>query len=241
VITFAENIVVAYALAGEATSEWRYPRRVGEFAQGVNLMVGSRKSWFKKSAQPDIVALDDHYVSGFDFTDDSAQIRLRRRPDQPDSYVFILRRIDANLVAEVHHPDVPDSLPAPVDSGDKAHVERLWQLLRSAAMNALEHKTRVVSVHLDGEDVFGEGKVPELIVRIVKLLAPIVAEIARRSPNTQELSLKVEHEGGRREEIYLKKADLVAKLAPLGPQERAVFAPLALGQTEPSVVIAQNE
>jgi hypothetical protein len=157
-----------------------------------------------------------------------------------DSFAFDIRRVDMQLWAEVSHPDDPDVGAArlPVDAGDKMHLERLWQMLRKHAMPALEHKSRIVSVHLDGEEVFGADKVSVLITRIVRILAPTVAEIAKRSPNPNELSLKIEHDGGRREELYLKKGDLAMRIAPLGPLERSVFAPLPLGQQEETVQIA---
>jgi hypothetical protein len=237
VISFAEAIIVGYTLAAEQLADWRHPRKVGELAPGIQLMVGAKKSWFKKTSQPELVSLDEYILGGFELSDDAAFIRLRRRPEQPDSLVFTVRRIDTNLVAEVTHPDDPEGqVPSPVDAQDRAHLERLWQLLRKSVMPAIEHKTRVVSIHLDGEEIFASEKVQQLVQRIIKLLAPTVAEIARRSPNPIELSLKIEHEGGRREEIYVKKADLVAKLIPLAPPEIAVFAPLALGQQEPTVI-----
>jgi hypothetical protein len=105
-------------------------------------------------------------------------------------------------------------------------------MLKKSIGPATEHKTRVVSIHLDGEEIFVADKVLALVMRLIQMMAPTVAEIARRSPNQQELSLKIEHDGGRREEIYVKKADLVSKLIPLAPPEVAVFAPLALGQAE---------
>jgi hypothetical protein len=55
-----------------------------------------------------------------------------------------------------------------------------------------------------------------------------VGEIARRSPNAHELSLKVENDSGRREEIYLRKAQLVSSLSSVTPKERGVFDPLGL-------------
>jgi hypothetical protein len=73
------------------------------------------------------------------------------------------------------------------------------------------------------------------------MFAPIVAEIARRSPNALELSLKCETDGGRREELYLRKKDLVAKLEPLTPPARALFAPLALTREESGVEIAEED
>src|SRR5262249_14288004 len=150
--------------------------------------------------------------------EDMAQFRLRKRPDLPDSFAFMVRRTETNLVAEVRHPDDPQAegqLPAVVEAGDRVHLERLWQLLRKSVSPLLDHRTRVTSVHLDAEDVFSGQRVPELISRIVRILSPTVAEVARRSPNPQELSLKIEHDGGRREEIYVKKADLVDKLEAL--------------------------
>ena len=55
-----------------------------------------------------------------------------------------------------------------------------------------------------------------------------MAEVARRSPNEHELSLKVENDTGRREEIYLRKAQLVSALASVTPKARGVFDPLGL-------------
>jgi hypothetical protein len=241
VISFAEGIVVGYTLAGDALPEWRHPRKISEFAQGINLMVGSKKSWFKKTVQPELVQLDEYILAGFELSDDAAYIRLRKRPELPDSYLFTIRRVDTHLQAEVQYVDDPEAqgqMPSAVDAGDRVHLERLWTILKKSVMPATEHKTRVVSIHLDGEEIFVADKVLPLVMRLIKMMAPTVAEIARRSPNQQELSLKIEHDGGRREEIYVKKADLVAKLIPLAPPEVQVFAPMQLGQAEPSVVTA---
>jgi len=237
VLSFAEGIVVGYTLAPDALPEWRHPRKINEFAPGINLMIGAKKSWFKKTVQPEMVQLDELLLGGFEMSEDAAFIRLRKRPEMPDSYVFTVRRVDTNLQAEVQYADDPEAqgqLPTAVDSGDKVHLERLWQILKKSVAPATEHKTRVVSIHLDGEEIFAADKVLALVMRLIAMMAPTVAEIARRSPNQAELSLKIEHDGGRREEIYVKKADLVAKLIPLAPPEVAVFQPLALGQAPPS-------
>lgn len=235
VISFAEGIVVGYTLAGDALPEWRHPRKINEFAQGITLMIGAKKSWFKKTLQPEMVVLDELILGGFELSDDAAFIRLRKKPELPDSYIFTIRRVDTHLQAEVQYPDDPEAqgqLPTAVDAGDRVHLERLWTILKKSVAPATEHKTRVVSIHIDGEEIFAADKVLALVMRLIQMMAPTVAEIARRSPNPQELSLKIEHDGGRREEIYVKKTDLVAKLIPLAPAEVAVFAPLALGQAE---------
>jgi hypothetical protein len=185
--------------------------------------------------QPEVIHLDDYIVSGFELDEDAAEIRLRRKPDMRDSLVFNIRRQVDLLLAEVHRPgeeESPDAPPTAVEPGDSEQLERLWQLLRRSVSDVLLHKDKLIAVHLDGEDVFDTDKVLPLVQRIVKHLAPTVAEIGKRSPNPAELSLKQESDKGRREEIYLRKQDLFDKLAPLSPKARAVFAPLALERVE---------
>ncbi len=243
VLTLSEGIVVGYTLSVDALSEWQHPRKVFEFAQGIELMVGAKKSWFKKTIEAERIKLDDYFLSGFDLSDDTAEIRLRKKPEATDSLVFALTRVEANLIAEVHHPDDAEAegqLSSMVDPNDRGELERLWTLLRARVVSALDKKDRVIAVHFEGEDVFESNRVVAMVERIIQMIAPTVAEIARRSPNARELSLKVENDDGRREEIYLRKADLLAKLSGLQLTERQLFGPLALGPADwvPSAVIA---
>ncbi|MDB4995322.1 MAG: hypothetical protein JWM74_2754 [Myxococcaceae bacterium] len=245
ILTYPGQIVCGYALSTTAVEEWRHPRKVSEFASGIDLMVGARRSWFKKTAERDVVHLDDLYIGGFILGDDAAEIRLRRRPEQKDALFVKIQRVDTDLVAHVQvahnesDPEGPQS--SAIDGQDRVHVERLWQLLRSRVAAMLAHRDRVTGVHLDFEDVFEKNLVVTLLERVVDIMAPTVHEIARRSPNPRELSLKVESDLGQREEIYVKKEDLVRKLEVLALEERRLFAPLALGQAEfflPGVIVA---
>jgi hypothetical protein len=70
------------------------------------------------------------------------------------------------------------------------------------------------------------------------MFAPTVREIAKRSPNEFELSLKQENDSGRREEIYLRKEQLVSNLQPLSSVGREVFAPLGLDTWVPGLTTA---
>jgi hypothetical protein len=173
---------------------------------------------------------------GFELRDDRAEIRLRRRPEQPDSIVFSLQRLEARLTAEVHYPDDAEAesgLPAVLDGTSAAEVERLWQLLRGACGPVLTRKKRLVRLTLAGEDVFEANLGTQVVGLVVGVIAPVVAEIARRSPNAHELSLKMENDAGRREEIYLRKAQLISSLASVAPKARRVFDPLGLIASDP--------
>ena len=229
------GIVASYTLSPANLPEWRQPRKVSEFARDVDLMVGGRKSWFKKTVERELVHLDDLIVSGFDLSDEAAEIRMRRRPDQRDSLHFSIKRIDAGVYAQVHFPDDPETeqaLPSGVQPTDAAQLERLWQLLRSGSSTALDQRERVATIHLDLEDVFESHREVELMDRIIRLLGPQVTEIERKSPSPHELSLKFESDSGERKEIYLKKIELLRKLEPLSLDARMKFAPLALWHEE---------
>ena len=228
--THPHAIVTAFTLTVSELPVWAHPRRVGEFAKGVDLPVGVKKSWFGKGASATLAHLDDYIVGGFELADDRAEISLRRKPAEKDVLTFSVRRENDVLIADVHHPNEVDAqtLPTTLDTAGIAQVERLWQLLRAGVSDVLAHRERLIKIELDGEDVLAADRVAPLVKAIVALLAPVVAEVAKRSPNAQELSLKAENDDGRREEIYVKKADLLVGLEGLEAEERALFAPLGL-------------
>jgi hypothetical protein len=150
--------------------------------------------------------------------------------------VFTLKRLEERLTAEVHHPDDAEAesgLPAVLDQSSAVEVERLWQLLRAGCGPLLGKKKRLVRLTLAGEDVLGGDLGTPVVALVVGVIAPVVAEVARRSPNAHELSLKVENDSGRREEIYLRKAQLISALASVTPKVRRVFDPLGLIASDP--------
>ena len=70
---------------------------------------------------------------------------------------------------------------------------------------------------------------------ITSEIACTTLEVVRKSPNANELSLKREGDGGRREELYLKREQLIATLAALPHERRGIFAPLGLEDWVPAV------
>jgi hypothetical protein len=231
IFSYEGGLVAGFTLAGGEVEDWRYPRHVRDFAQQMMLPVGVKRSLFKRSVAPETITLDELTIGGFELRDDRAELRLRRRAEMPDSLVFNLKRTEDRLSAEVHHPDDAEAesgLPAVLDQTSAAEVERLWQLVRSACGPVVARKKHLVRLSLGGTDVFEHDLGKRVVSLVVAAIAPIVGEVARRSPNAHELSLKVENDSGRREEIYLRKAQLVSSLSSVAPKERGVFDPLGL-------------
>jgi hypothetical protein len=226
VLVHPDNLVTSFQLV--PPGDWQKARHVSDFATGVTLPVGLKRSLFKRTAQHEPITLDEWVLGGFDVADETCELRLRRKPAEKDSLVFNLRAGDSGTYAEVHHPGETgtEALPPVLDAQDAVQLERFWTLLRSACGPLQAHRSRLISALLEGRDVFESNSATKLVVMIVKQLAPIAQEISRRSPNPAELSLKIEDDGGKRQEIYLKKSLLGAKLGNVPFSERHVFEPL---------------
>jgi len=244
IFTHEDGMLVAtFTLGGDEDEAWRTLRRVRDVVEGVTLPVGVKRSIFKRTVAAETISLDDYIIGGFELRDDFAEIRLRKKPEQPDSLVLRVRRQEDRVIAEVHYPDdaEADGLAPVLDTVSAAELERVWQLLRSACAPVLSKKRRLVSLVLGGNDVLGADLGSGVVALVVKSVAPVVAEVARRSPNAQELSLKVENDLGRREEIYLRKAQLAAALVTVPAGARAVFEPLGLlGDAEAPAVSTRS-
>jgi hypothetical protein len=231
-----DGLAVAFALTTREHPAWQAPRKVSDFVQGIDLRVGVRRSWFSKGVQHEMTHIDDYILGGFELTDDSAEIRLRKKPGEKDTIVFDMRRDSSGaLSAEVHHPGDPEAegLASDLDAEALGHLGRFWDVLRSAAEDVSAHRERVLSVTMEGIDVVDNDRVALFVACVIRQIAPTVVEIAKRSSNAAELSLKAESEKGRREELYVAKAELLKHLEGLGPEERDVFSPLALVPVAP--------
>ena len=66
--------------------------------------------------------------------------------------------------------------------------------------------------------------------KLINVLAPVVQEIARRSGAPGELVLRRDLGEGRREEIYITKAELNEKVLTLPTTLRPVFDPFELSE-----------
>lgn len=235
-----DGIQTAFQLSTAKSPAWSMPRKVSEFTQGVELLVGIDKSWLRGTVTPKQLNVDDWVVTQFDIADDAFELMLRKNLREKEALHFRLRRTDAGLSGMVEHPGVPgaESLPGTLGTNDLLQLDKLWQALRIAARELTDSKEQLLAVNLDGAPVFESGLVLPFVVRLVAMFAPTVREIAKRSPNEFELTLKMESEAGRREELYLKKEILVSKLQPLSSEGRSVFAPLGLDTWVPGTTTA---
>ena len=235
-----DGIQTVFKLDASRVPAWSMPRKVSEFVQGVELMVGVDKSWLRGTVTPKQVNVDEWIVTQVEMSDEAFELALRKKMTEKEMLHFKVVRSEAGLAGTVDHPGHPgaDQLNGSLGGADLAQLDRVWQALRLALREVVEHKEQLVNVTLDGQAVFDGGLVIPFVVRLVAMFAPTVREIAKRSPNEHELSLKQENDGGRREEVYLRKDQLVSRLQPLSSTGREVFAPLGLDTWVPGLTSA---
>jgi hypothetical protein len=232
-----DGIVSHFELGASRVVAWQHPRKVSDFVQNVELQIGVKKAFFKGTVSPDAVKLDEWIISRFDAAPESFEMSVRKKIDQKDLFVIKLTQTKNGVAGDVERLEDPNgkALPGAMIAADVAVAEKIWQALRLECASLMDYREKLTRLELDGKDVFAEHLALEVVRRLVATLAPTVREIAQRSPSAEELSLKKENDDGRREEIYLKKDELLAKLQPLPASGREVFAPLGLESWVPSL------
>ena len=233
-----DGIQTAFAVAVSRAPAWAQgPRRVAELVQNVDLMVGMDKSWLRGTVTPKQVNVDEWLITQFDVSDDALDLMLRKKLTEKESLFFHLRRSEMGVSGVVEHPGHPggEAMPGNLTPQDMAQLDRIWNALKIALREMVDQKEQLLAVSLDAQPVLEGGLVIPFIVRLIAMFAPTVREIAKRSPNEFELSLKMESDAGRREEVYLRKEQLISSLQPLTAAGRQIFAPLGLDTWLPGV------
>jgi hypothetical protein len=233
-----DGIATSFTIAPHRTSAWNAPRKVSDFVEGVDLRVGVEKSWLRGTVTAKVLNVDDWTIMQFEMSDEAFELVLRRKLTEKEMLVFHIRRNEAGGIGgTVEHPGAPgaEALPGNLGGQDVNQIERIWIALKQATRDVIEQKEQLLNVSLDGQPVFENGLALPFVVRLVAMFGPTVREIAKRSPNEFELTLKTEAEGGRREELYLRKEALISTLQPLPAKGREVFSPLGLDKWLPSM------
>jgi hypothetical protein len=236
-----DGIATSFTIAPHRAAAWTSPRKVSDFVQGVALRVGVEKSWLRGTVTAKELVVDDWTIMQVDMSEAAFELTLRRKLTEKEMLVFRVGRHESGAIGgTVEHPGAPgaEALPGNLGGQDVAQIERIWVALKAGTREVVEHKEQLINVSLDAQPVFENGLAVPFVVRLVAMFGPTVREIAKRSPNEFELTLKAEAEGGRREELYLRKEALVSTLQPLPARGREVFAPLGLDSWVPSMTAA---
>jgi hypothetical protein len=225
------GVTAAFSLALPPDHVWARPRRLAELAPGLEVHFPQQSGWLSKRVEMAPVKLDRMYLSAVKLDTASAEFRLRKGPSSGPGYRVLVNlheqhQVVLQPIGEDGSPD-PDE-PLTLDGEDSAQMFRLCSRVVESMEGLSSLRRNMVSVDLDGRPL-DEMAWPEAVAqRLIAELTPVVSEIARRSGAPGELVLRRDVGGGRREEMYVTKAELYEKVLVLPPARRVAFEQLGL-------------
>ena len=196
---------------------WGKLRRTADLAPGLTLRV------------PKSLRLDKLFVSEAVVEPERVSLWLRRSPRTGTGV-----RVSVTGETEEAEVQLLDDLGQPqgdvyeLDDDDRDPPFRLASALVDATFDLALRRQLMTGAALDGNTLRGRFEPREVCARLVAAYAPIVCEISRRSGAPTELMLRRDVGGGRREAVFVTRAELRGRLARIPSSLRAIFDPFEL-------------
>jgi hypothetical protein len=233
----------AVATSGRLTASFtcqvdnhRHPIRVGDLAEGV--IVHMMKKGLLGKAKPAPVDLSKYVMVAFEKTGGENVITLKERADKASQGLrFMVSDNGATWQTMSINGDA-ETEPYPLDFEDVDGIRRLGEGAAKALKDVLNHRT-LVDLALGGQ---GLDKLPEpriIPMELLQQLTPISITIRQRSRVSGELVLKRDVGGGRREELFVPRAQLAQQFSKLPMEYRKPFEDMGISSedTQPAVAI----
>jgi hypothetical protein len=199
--------------------------RVDKFVPQLEVSAPEIGGWLRKEVRNRAQRLEKLLLTEMTFRADGATLRLRASADD-DASGFDVELDEEGTIRLSRVGEQAEAIEP--SEADAAKLLVLHAKLREHALAIPQANGRLADATLD-ESPIADLRDPAVIVdRLVAAMSPIVADIAQHSLSPTELVLKRLLGDNRREEIFVSKATLSEKLAPLPESLRRNFKPLAL-------------
>ncbi len=204
--------------------------RIDRVVERLEISVPEETGWPHKGIKVRPQRLDRLYIVELIVTPVEMFLKLRAAPDGTGAgcNLWHLRDGSAARLERVVATDAAPDLPCDVEGDEGQKLRVLCDSLASMAGEIALNRQLPVAARIDDKPIH-EYEASVVVERFVANVAPQVEEIARRSLASGELVLRRRLSDNRREEVFLSKAELLAKVEGVPPTLRGVFAPLNLG------------
>jgi hypothetical protein len=203
--------------------------RIDRFVSPLEIQAPEAGGWVRKEIKHRPQRLEKYYLSEMTFSAGAATLKIRASADGGTNGFDVEIRDEAPRVQIVRMGDPGEGGGAfDLSETDAAKLIELYEALQAPALEVEQNRTRLVEAKVD-QRPFRQLSDPSLLVdRLVQAMAPVVQEIAQHSLAPGELILKRLVGDHRREEIFVSKAALDQKLAPLPEPTKSRFFALGL-------------
>jgi hypothetical protein len=186
--------------------------------------------WRRKGMRVRAHRIGAKYITELVHAPHQTTIKLRAAPEDDEAGYNVMVAVSDPRVRLVQVQKGGEHSPPfePMED-DHARFVELARTLVEAAEELGGARGSLREARIDGKPLSDYESPSILVKRLVAKMAPVVSEIARHSLTPDELVLKRVVTDDRREEVFVAKSDLIAKLEPVPMALRGVFAPLGLG------------
>lgn len=197
-----------------------------------------RKAFLGKT-RPAPVDLGRYVMVAFERNTTSTVITLREKPDrhaQGLQFTVIDRTATWQPVSTTGEVELD---PNPLDPDDAAGIFRLAEGAHHALKDLVSHR-ELVDLTLNGLPLTKLTEPRAVPMEVLEQLTPLARTLRERSRVSGELVLKRDIGGGKREELFVPRAQLSQHFAKLPPEYRRPFEDMGVSgeDTQPSIQIA---
>ncbi len=219
------GVEVVLELEVPATSLFAHDLRLDKVVDGLDIHAPETAGWIKKETKMVPHRVGKHHVTEVIVDGDGVTARLRATVEAgAPGFDVVVERAGAVRVERTGE----GAASFDTDDRDVAALERLVGKLEEAVVALRGQRTALRTATVDGKPLAEHPHPRVIAARLIEAIAPTVREIARHSLAPRELVLKRLLADDRREEIFVTRAELAAKVAPLPATARKVFASLGV-------------
>ena len=186
------------------------PRKLKSLlGKGSTLQVGTKKSLLRRTEEPAHVNLDDLVISVAQVSPDAMRLELAKKVAGPVTLRLGLGLKEGRVVGR---GELGDGTGNQLPDGDQEVMQRLWDAMQAEVARVISSPARSLGYALRDEAVESPAGFVNVAERVLEHYRPLIRTIMEHSPNSEELTIKVEV-GDRREEKWITRTALAEHLA----------------------------
>ena len=208
--------------------------RVNQLMPNLEIHAPELAGWIRKQTKMVGHRVDRYHVVGIGASAKRIKFMLRATADMQSAGFDITVHRDARTIDISRAGQGAEAFD--VDPADVSALLELGDQLAEAAARLRNNRSGLLQASIGGTALDALERPTELVDQIIAAIAPKVHEVARKSP-PDELVLRRQLGDNRREELFVSKAELLAKIERVPAERRNVFAPLQLDRSAPEPVV----
>ena len=222
-----------------ATEQFRQPIRVDQLADAV--IVHMMKKGLLGKAKPAPVELGKYVLVAFERTDEKIVLTLKEKPDKASQGLRFAVGDHGATWQSLSPSGEAETETNPLDAEDVDSIRRLGEGANGALRDLVDRRT-LVDVSLAGQALAQLPEPRAVPMEVLHQLTPFARTIRERSRVHGELALKRDLGGGRREELYVPRAQLSQHFAKLPAEYRRPFEDMGVTgeDTQPAIQLPEQ-